>query len=219
VCWGRFSVSARRAATKFDRSRPADGQNGERFGLVAPELAALPSSRRTSAVVVCRICLVLPVMPARAAPGAGRSATGFPEQLPPHGDLGHLEGHVAAVTDDLGADLDQLLPQAGQRPRLRGLRHRQRPHEVAQVVGKSMKLKADGIPGEGATRQAGPFDRALALLDVLLASGQVVVEGDDARSPGRARLVTMKPTRGQSSPGCHSTLATTRRGLLHDPAW
>src|ERR1700694_4208161 len=31
------------------------------------------------------------------------------------------------------------------------------------------------------------------------------------RSAGRARLVTMKPTRGQSSPGCHSTLATTRR--------
>ena len=27
------------------------------------------------------------------------------------------------------------------------------------------------------------------------------------------RLVTMKPTRGNSSPGCHSTLATTRRGL------
>jgi GAF domain-containing protein len=32
-------------------------------------------------------------------------------------------------------------------------------------------------------------------------------------------LITMKPTRGQSSPGCHSTFATTRRGLLHDPAW
>src|SRR5216683_1686465 len=34
------------------------------------------------------------------------------------------------------------------------------------------------------------------------------------RSAGRARLVTMKPTRGQSSPGCHSTLATTRRGFF-----
>jgi hypothetical protein len=35
---------------------------------------------------------------------------------------------------------------------------------------------------------------------------------------GRDRLVTMKPTRGTSSPGCHSTLATTRRFLSQLPA-
>jgi hypothetical protein len=46
------------------------------------------------------------------------------------------------VADDLCADLDQLLAQAGQRPRLRCLRHRQGPHKVAEIVGKSMKLKA-----------------------------------------------------------------------------
>ena len=34
----------------------------------------------------------------------------------------------------------------------------------------------------------------------------------------RDRLVTMKPTRGTSSPGCHSTLATTRRFLSQLPA-
>ena len=28
----------------------------------------------------------------------------------------------------------------------------------------------------------------------------------------------MKPTRGYNSPRCHSTLATTRRFVLHDPA-
>jgi transposase InsO family protein len=33
-----------------------------------------------------------------------------------NGDLGHLEGNAAAVTDNLGADLDQLLLQASQRP-------------------------------------------------------------------------------------------------------
>jgi hypothetical protein len=32
-------------------------------------------------------------------------------------------------------------------------------------------------------------------------------------------LVTMKPTRGTSSPGCHSTLAITRRGLVQLAAW
>jgi hypothetical protein len=63
------------------------------------------------------------------------------------------------VADDLRADLDQLLAQAGQRPRLRRLRHRQRPHEVAEVVRRGMKLKAHRIGGEGVARQAGPFDR------------------------------------------------------------
>ena len=30
-----------------------------------------------------------------------------------NGHLGHLEGNVRAVADELGADLDQLLPQVG----------------------------------------------------------------------------------------------------------
>jgi hypothetical protein len=34
------------------------------------------------------------------------------------------------------------------------------------------------------------------------------------RSAERDRLVTMNPTRGYSSPGCHSTFATTRRGIV-----
>jgi transposase len=38
------------------------------------------------------------------------------------------------------------------------------------------------------------------------------------RSAERDGLLTMKPTRGYNSPGCHSTLATTRRFLFHDPA-
>ena len=54
------------------------------------------------------------------------------------------------MADDLRADLDQLLAQAGQRPRFRRLRHRQRAHEIAQVVRKGMKLKTNGIGGEGA---------------------------------------------------------------------
>jgi hypothetical protein len=43
-----------------------------------------------------------------------------------------MEGHAAPVARDLRADLDQLLAQAGQR--LRRLRHRQRPHKIAEVV-------------------------------------------------------------------------------------
>jgi hypothetical protein len=63
----------------------------------------------------------------------------------------------------------------------------------------------------------GPLHRVLALLDVLLSRASLMVEGDHAGG-GRVRLVTMKPMRGYNSPGCHSTLATTRRFRLHDPA-
>ncbi len=34
------------------------------------------------------------------------------------GDLRHLESDIATVADDLGADLDQLLAQRGDRPTL-----------------------------------------------------------------------------------------------------
>jgi hypothetical protein len=68
------------------------------------------------------------------------------------------------MADDLRADLDQLLPQAGQRPRLRRLGHRQRPHEIAKVVRQGMKLQANRIGGEGSARQPGPFDRTLTFL-------------------------------------------------------
>ena len=63
---------------------------------------------------------------AGAGSGGGRRSRDQPqnlgEQHSRNGDLGHLEGNVAAVADELGADLDQLLPQAGQRPVLDRLR-------------------------------------------------------------------------------------------------
>jgi hypothetical protein len=67
------------------------------------------------------------------------------EHLPWRRDLGHLERELAAVADDLGADLDELLAQAGQRPRLCRRGYRQRPHEVAKIAGQRMKLKADCV--------------------------------------------------------------------------
>jgi hypothetical protein len=39
-----------------------------------------------------------------------------PDQIARHGDLRHLEGHIAPVDDKLRADLYELFPQAGQRP-------------------------------------------------------------------------------------------------------
>src|SRR6266851_3969918 len=71
VCLVRSSITSRHAARKFDRCRPTDSQNGETLGLPGLELAALPSSRRTSALVVHRISVDFPVMLVRVVPAAG----------------------------------------------------------------------------------------------------------------------------------------------------
>jgi hypothetical protein len=70
------------------------------------------------------------------------------EHVPRHGDLGHLESDIAAVAHELRADLDQLRPQADQRPVLDRLRRRQRAQEVAEIVGEGMKLKPDRVGRE-----------------------------------------------------------------------
>ena len=56
-----------------------------------------------------------------------------------------MERDVSAVTDDLRADLDQLLAQAGHRPRLYCLGHCQRAHEVPEIIGQHVELKTHGI--------------------------------------------------------------------------
>ena len=68
-------------------------------------------------------------------PQSGDQPQDVVEHLSRHRDLGHLEHDVAGVADDLGADLDRLLPQTRQGPRLRCRGHRQGSHEVAEVVG------------------------------------------------------------------------------------
>ena len=70
------------------------------------------------------------------------------KQISWDGDLGHLEDDIAAVANDLRADLDQLLLQARQRPILDRLRRRQRAQKIAEVVGKRMKLEPHCVAGE-----------------------------------------------------------------------
>src|SRR5256884_5220907 len=109
------------------------------------------------------------------------------EHLPWDGDLGHLEDDIAAVADDLRADLDQLFLQTRQRPILDRLRRRQRAQEIAEIVGERMKLEPHRVGGERSARQSRPLDRAFALLDPLLARPALVVESNDAL--GRAAHV------------------------------
>ena len=49
----------------------------------------------------------------------------------------------------LSADFHQLFPETGQRPALGRLRQSERAHEVGEIVGHGMKLKPDGVGGEG----------------------------------------------------------------------
>jgi len=86
----------------------------------------------------------------RSWPQSGNQPQDFLEQFLRHRDLGHLERDVAGMRDDLGPDLDELLLQARQRPLLDRLWQSQRPHEVGEIVGERMKLKPDGVGGEGA---------------------------------------------------------------------
>ncbi len=46
----------------------------------------------------------------RGRPQPVDEAEDFPKQLPRHGDFGQLERDVPAMSHDLRADLDQLLP-------------------------------------------------------------------------------------------------------------
>src|SRR3954453_6302427 len=48
-----------------------------------------------------------------------------------------------------------------------------------------MELKANGIGGEGAAGQPGPFDRALSFFDPLLTCPALIIEGDNAFSGPR----------------------------------
>ena len=82
-------------------------------------------------------------------PQPGDQRQDVDEHLSRHRDLGQLKGHVVPVARDLRANLDELLAEAGQRPRLRRLRHRQRTHEVAEVVGERVEPETHGIGGEG----------------------------------------------------------------------
>src|SRR5262249_43466370 len=61
------------------------------------------------------------------------------------------------------------------------------PQEIAEIVGERMKLEPHGVGRERPARQPRPLDRALALLDPLLARAALVVESNDAL--GRAAHV------------------------------
>ena len=101
------------------------------------------------------------------------------EQLLRYRDLGHLEDDVSRMTDDLRADLDQLLSQGCHRPVAHGLWQSSLTEEVPKVVRKDKELQTDMIVAEVMTGKPRPIHRILAFLDALFRCPSVVVEMDN----------------------------------------
>ncbi len=70
------------------------------------------------------------------------------EEVSQDSNLGHLEGDIVAMADDLATNLDELLLQAGQRQVRDRLGRCQGAQEFAEVVGESRKLKLDCVGRE-----------------------------------------------------------------------
>ena len=102
----------------------------------------------------CRFLLAVDSLGLRRSGSSSQiinQAQEFPEQVPRHRHLSQLERNVAAMSDNLGPDLHQLVAQRRHRPVLHLLRQSQCPHEVAQIVGQGVKLEPNGIVAELAT--------------------------------------------------------------------
>ena len=91
----------------------------------------------------CRFLLAVDSLGLRRSGSSSQiinQAQDFPEQVPRHRHLSQLERNVAAMSDNLGPDLHQLVAQRRHRPVLHLLRQSQCPHEVAQIVGGVARL-------------------------------------------------------------------------------
>ncbi len=93
-----------------------EGVLGSELYIFPPHLGTVLPSSAFECMTFGRLTLAR----AAALASALRSSGEFPGILAGDGELDHLEGNAAAVTDDLGAGLDQLLLQARQRPVLVG---------------------------------------------------------------------------------------------------
>ena len=83
--------------------------------------------------------------PERVFVAIHRSVAGFPETGSGARRLPHLERHIATITDNFGTDLDQLLPQRGQRPVVQFLRQRRRPRAGSgAALGFDETVEGDG---------------------------------------------------------------------------
>ena len=97
---------------------------------------------------------------------------------------------------DLASDLDEFVPQRGQRPMFHACRQRQSPQEVAQVVRQGKQLQPHLVVHEVVATQPRPVQGQLALLDALLGRAPTVVKpGDTGRAA--AKVGDKEPDAGE----------------------
>lgn len=122
------------------------------------------------------------------------------------------------MPNDMRPDRDQLQLQAGQRPVCHCLGQLDATQEGGQVVGQRVQLQLHLVVTEPLAWQPRPPEGDFAFFDVLLGGAALVME---PHHPVRLhqQVGAMKPTRGNSSLGCHSIFEITRRVLSQDAAW
>ena len=90
-------------------------------------------------------------------------------------------------------------------------------YERVKVVRQDEQRQTHPVGHESVARQPSPVQRVLPLLDPPLGCPSTIVERTTPSGPA-VMFVTMKPTRGNNSPLCHATLATTHRARCQLPA-
>src|SRR5216683_6833744 len=120
---------------------------------------------------------------------------------------------VTCVLDQPSAGFHQSLLQAGKRPGGDPHRQHQPPAQIPEVVGDQTQPQPHLVGAKAVTGKPRQLHRLLALFNPLFRRAALVVERTTARLSA-ARLVTMKPTRGNNSPKWNSTFATTRRAVF-----
>ena len=137
----------------------------------------------------------------RQDPYPGKDA---PQQVSRHGYLRHLEGDVRCTPHDLGPDLDQLVPEGGQRPVLHKPQQRKAPQEVLSCtsadtrkgrsdrkgISRYLVLRTHGGSGSD-SEVVGPFGQSLRALWLKLPLGR---EGYISPVVARDRAVAMSRT-------------------------
>ena len=88
----------------------------------------------------------------RSRPQPVNQAQKLSEQSTGDSDFRELKGNITAMSHDLRADLDELLPKCRQRPVLDLLRQCQGAQEVAEIIGERMELEPDLVVAKTVAR-------------------------------------------------------------------
>jgi hypothetical protein len=162
--------------------------------------------RDTSTGPTLRIPFALPVSPSIrwGVTGGARCARGSAERASPssvsaRAALRQLQDELSSMANEPPAGLEEPLLQARQPPALGGERRDQPTQQIAEVIGDDAEQQADLVSPEAVPQKAGPLGGSFASLIHCSAVPRWLQKRTTAWLVP-VKLVTMKPTRGKSSP-------------------